>query len=78
MPTAKKTKTASAPAKKKSAKTTASKTTASKTTAPKKKASAPAPVTLDWSTAIKKAAEQKRNQANWPGTGEAWKKKTRM
>lgn len=68
MPTAKKTKTASAPAKKKSAKTTAS----------KKKASTPAPATLDWSTAIKKAAEQKRNQANWPGTGEAWKKKARI
>lgn len=59
MPTAKKTKTASA--KKSSAK------------ASKKKA---AP-TLDWSSTIKKAAEEKRSHANWPGTGDAWKKKVR-
>jgi hypothetical protein len=32
---------------------------------------------LDWSAAIKKAAQDKRSQASWPGTGEAWKKKTR-
>jgi hypothetical protein len=62
MPTAKKTKTASTTKTKQPAK------------AAKKKASAPA---LDWSATIKKAAEGKRGQANWPGTGDAWKKKVR-
>lgn len=60
MPTAKKTKTKTASAKKSSK-------------ASKKKASA----TLDWSSTIKKAAEEKRSHANWPGTGDAWKKKVR-
>jgi hypothetical protein len=62
MPTAKKTKTASAAKSKKTAKVA------------KKKAAAP---TLDWSATIKKAAEEKRSQAHWPGSGDAWKKKVR-
>lgn len=62
MPTAKKTKTSAAPKAKQPAK------------AAKKKAPA---ATLDWSATIKKAAEGKRAQANWPGSGDAWKKKVR-
>lgn len=63
MATAKKAKTA-ASAKKKATKTAA------------KKSSSPA---LDWAATIKKAAAEKRTQANWPGgAGESWKKKTRI
>jgi hypothetical protein len=40
------------------------------------KQSAAAPV--NWSDTIAKAAEQKRTQAHWPGTGESWKKKVRI
>lgn len=51
------------------------------TTASKKKSSAKAAKkkapALDWSTTIKKAAEEKRAHANWPGTGDTWKKKVR-
>jgi hypothetical protein len=63
MATAKKAKK-SAPAKKKAAKSVA------------KKPSTPA---LDWAATIKKAAAEKRTQANWPGgAGDGWKKKTRV
>ncbi len=65
MPTAKKTKSAPAAKSKKAAPAKAS-----------KKKAAPAP-SLDWSSTIKKAAEDKRSHANWPGSGDAWKKKVR-
>jgi hypothetical protein len=66
MPTTKKTKTAA---------TTPKKTVKAKTAKKTKPASSPP---IDWSQAIAKAAQQKRSQASWPGTGESWKKKARM
>lgn len=67
MPTTKKkAKTASSPTVGKQTKPKAKKTT---------KAAATTPVNV--SDAIAKAAEQKRTQARWPGTGESWKKKVR-
>ncbi len=68
MPTTKKkAKTAPRPTIKKQAKPKAAK---------KAKPAPAAPV--DWSHAIAKAAEKKRTQANWPGTGASWKKKARI
>jgi hypothetical protein len=67
MPTTKKAKITPAATTKKAAKTK---------TAKKSKPAATKPV--DWSHAIAKAAEQKRTQASWPGTGESWKKKVRI
>lgn len=67
MPTTKKkAKTASSPTVAKQAKPKAKKTTKTATTTP-----------VNVSDAIAKAAEQKRTQAHWPGTGESWKKKVR-
>jgi hypothetical protein len=68
MPIAKKTRPASAAKPKKASSTKSAKTA-------KKKAAAAS--SLDWSATIKKAAEEKRSQASWPGTGDAWKKKVR-
>lgn len=70
MPTTKKAKTKRTVTTKKSAKPAAAKNT--------KKAKAPASAPIDWSHAIAKAAQQKRTQASWPGTGESWKKKARI
>lgn len=67
MPTTKKAKTAQATTTKKKKPAKAAK---------KSKPAASAPV--DWSHAIAKAAQQKRTQASWPGSGEAWKKKVRI
>ncbi len=66
------------PTTKKKAKTAAS-STVRKQAKPKptKKAKAAPAAAVDWSHAIAKAAEQKRSQASWPGTGESWKKKVR-
>lgn len=67
MPTTKKAKTTPA--------ATPRRTTKSKATKKSKPAASPP---IDWSHAIAKAAEQKRTQASWPGTGESWKKKSRI
>lgn len=75
MPTAKKAKTASTSAAKKAAKPSSKKQpSASKTAKPK----TPKTASMDWSATIKKAAQSKRSQASWPGTGDAWKKKSRV
>jgi hypothetical protein len=63
--------------KKKSAPSASKKPAAKKKSGKGAKPSAPAARSLDWSATIKKAAQEKRSQASWPGTGDAWKKKAR-
>jgi hypothetical protein len=69
--TAKTAKTAAkAPAKtvkKKPAKTGASKQVSTRSAAG-----------ADWSSTIKKAAQEKKSHPAWPGTGDNWKKKSRV
>lgn len=71
MPTTKKAKTAPSTTTKKQAKPKAAKKA-------KTPSAAPPATPIDWSHAIAKAAEQKRSQANWPGSGQSWKKKVRI
>lgn len=71
-------KAAAKPAAKAAPKAVAPKTAAPKTVVRETKTETRTDVKMGWSSAIKKALQDKGEQPNWPGSGDAWKRKNKV